>query len=390
MVNDQSKYFVFNGKKSSDFNVWASGLNIFTTPRRNVERVSVPGRNGDLLIDDGTFENAEMLFKNCFIPNKFSENFTALSNYLSRQQGYKRLELSWLPDEYRMAAFNGDIEASLKNWDGKGSFDLAFDCKPQRFLKSGEEPIVVMVPIVNGNTMRTSTYQFPAEGAKKNIRVTATSLPESGSISVQVVHHPTDSEAIDFSEVKTISTVGEPVNFAPRPNPAPYGSWDMTVTAGSGDNIDDICLTLQCWVVVNGQEHYYDSTFAREMTIKNPTGFECRPTIECYGTAIPYLDVTAYDEDGAYETWSLNGWDFTGTGAPYAVLDCENEYCYSPVNKENLTQYITMHHDDEDGNSLPLCFPRMGASETSLYMYYVGSGTSGEAFMFVYPNWFTI
>ena len=143
MVNDNQKYFVFNGKKSSDFDVWVSGLNIFRSPGRRIERIQVPGRNGELLIEDGSFENVELEFKDCFIPNHFSENFTNLSNYLNRQKGYQRLELSWLPDEYRLAAFHGGIEATLKNWDGRGKFDLTFNCKPQRFLKSGEGSISI-------------------------------------------------------------------------------------------------------------------------------------------------------------------------------------------------------------------------------------------------------
>ena len=165
MVNDNKKYFIFNGKKSSDFDVWASGLNIFHSPERRIERIQVPGRNGELLIEDGSFENTELLFKDCFIPRHFSENFTNLSNYLNRQKGYQRLELSWLPDEYRLAAFHGDIEASMKNWDGMGKFDLAVNCKPQRFLKSGEEPITVIPPIAG--LPATPTYVYP------------TSFPES-------------------------------------------------------------------------------------------------------------------------------------------------------------------------------------------------------------------
>ena len=86
MVNDNKKYFVFNGKKSSDFDVWPSGLNIFHSPGRRIERIQVPGRNGELLIEDGSFENVELEFKDCFIPNHFSENFTNLSNYLNRQK----------------------------------------------------------------------------------------------------------------------------------------------------------------------------------------------------------------------------------------------------------------------------------------------------------------
>ena len=132
MVNDERKYFIFNGKKSSDFDVWASGLNLMNSPEKRIERIAVPGRNGDLLIEDGSWANIELEFKDCFIPNDFSQRISDLSNYLNRQKGYQRLELSWIPDEYRLAAFHNGIESTMRNWDGMGKFDLVFDCKPQR------------------------------------------------------------------------------------------------------------------------------------------------------------------------------------------------------------------------------------------------------------------
>lgn len=143
MINSKEKYFVFGGRKSSDFDVWASGLAIFDTPAKRYKMIDVPGRNGALTIEDGSFENIELTFKDCFIPSKFAENFSALKSYLYSLKGYQRLELSWLPNEYRLATFVDGIEPGVKNWDGKGKFDLTFNCKPQRFLKSGEESISI-------------------------------------------------------------------------------------------------------------------------------------------------------------------------------------------------------------------------------------------------------
>lgn len=143
MINSKEKYFTFGGRKSSDFGVWASGLAIFDTPAKRYEMIDVPGRNGALTIEDGYFENIELTFKDCFIPSNFAENFSALKSYLYSLKGYQRLELSWLPNEYRLATFVDGIEPDVKNWDGKGKFDLTFNCKPQRFLKSGEGSISI-------------------------------------------------------------------------------------------------------------------------------------------------------------------------------------------------------------------------------------------------------
>lgn len=374
MVNDQSKYFVFNGKKSSDFNVWASGLNIFTTPRRNVERVSVPGRNGDLLIDDGTFENAEMLFKNCFIPNKFSENFTALSNYLSRQQGYKRLELSWLPNEYRMAAFNGDIEASLKNWDGKGSFDLAFDCKPQRFLKSGEEPIYIIPPYFSGTAMQTQKYEgerMPLMYAYAYEGVTF------GSLTFNVYFYDGDDLVDTYTE--TIARAGMLTAYTGTV----FNGWRAEINFGS-ENPDDYFFTIginpESTSIVQGV-----ALWGRTIKIKNPTGFVCKPLIHSAGAALPLKSVTLSDG----EFWRINCDDYSHlTTSTY--LDCENEYFYyiEDGKKKNITGYMTITHKDGDENDLPVSFPVFGEDVTTFYIYVMG--TNAGQFLEIYPRWYTI
>ena len=166
MINSKEKYFVFGGRKSSDFGVWASGLAIFDTPAKRYEMIDVPGRNGALTIEDGSFENIELTFKDCFIPSNFAENFSAFKSFLYSQKGYQRLELSWLPNEYRLATFVDGIEPDVKNWDGKGKFDLTFNCKPQRFLKSGEGSISIPCdPAASPASARRywRLSQFPAD-----------------------------------------------------------------------------------------------------------------------------------------------------------------------------------------------------------------------------------
>ena len=52
-----SGYFTFNGVSSATFGLLVSNITNFGAPARVVEKVQVPYRNGDLLLDTGTYNN---------------------------------------------------------------------------------------------------------------------------------------------------------------------------------------------------------------------------------------------------------------------------------------------------------------------------------------------
>jgi phage-related protein len=142
MINDQSLYFVFNGKKSSDFNVWCSGDGLYRLPERDVEYIAVPGRNGDLAVDNGRWMNVEVTYS-CFIPKHFREHYSDLVSWLASQKGYGRLEDARHPEFYWLARMDADVAPKMVFPDDSGTFTLTFNCKPQRFLKSGEIPVEI-------------------------------------------------------------------------------------------------------------------------------------------------------------------------------------------------------------------------------------------------------
>ena len=142
MINDRSLYFVFNGKKSSDFNVWCSGDGLYRLPDRDVEYIAVPGRNGDLAVDNGRWKNVSVTYS-CFIPKNFRECYAYLVSWLASQKGYGRLEDARHPEFYWLARMDTDVDPKMVVADDSGTFTLTFNCKPQRFLKSGEIPVEI-------------------------------------------------------------------------------------------------------------------------------------------------------------------------------------------------------------------------------------------------------
>lgn len=386
MVNDYKKYFIFNGKKSSDFDVWASGLNIFHSPERRIERIQVPGRNGELLIEDGSFENTELLFKDCFIPRHFSENFTNLSNYLNRQKGYQRLELSWLPDEYRLAAFHGDIEASMKNWDGMGKFDLSFNCKPQRFLKSGEEPITLLPMRAEGlTTIYSPKYMFPTwtEVIPVDAYRIGITLLSDVALSYKVRFYlDGDPEYVDTEE-KTL-TVGERVTEL---NYNAIG-WQVIFTKSASEDIDNIQVLIDGHGAQVEDNSRFSGVLCTRFYLQNPTGFVCKPVFDVYGGIFTIQGITQANGDG----WEITSNDYSHLTS-HVIIDCENEYMYYYDDgvRKNLTSYITIQHTDKDSNVLPPSFPAFGEDETLISAWTTATNPQTEGMMIrIYPHWFTI
>ena len=54
--------FVFNNISSSSHGLIISEKDIYSAPARDTEFVSVPGTNGDVLIDHGRFENINVAY----------------------------------------------------------------------------------------------------------------------------------------------------------------------------------------------------------------------------------------------------------------------------------------------------------------------------------------
>lgn len=132
-------YLVFDGRQSTDFGVWISGGGTFNAPERDMETVSVPGRNGDLTFDNGRYKNLKVSYP-AFINRDFDSHTADFREFLLSKIGYKRLEDSYHPEEYRMAMYTGGFSVKTTPRNLAGSFDLTFNCKPQRFLKAGEIP----------------------------------------------------------------------------------------------------------------------------------------------------------------------------------------------------------------------------------------------------------
>lgn len=134
------KGFVFDGIDSKQYGVYITGQGVFDAPVRDVEMIEIPGRNGSYALDKGRFKNIEVTYPAGMFGNtdaEFMQGISDLRNALASRKGYCRLTDEYNPNEYRMAVYKSGLEVSPAQLKA-GQFDITFECKPQRFLASGE------------------------------------------------------------------------------------------------------------------------------------------------------------------------------------------------------------------------------------------------------------
>lgn len=154
-ANSIYKSFIFNGVSAADYGVYVTDVNVFNSAERAVEYITIPGRNGSFALDHGRFENIIVEYE-CALGQDTDVDFaTAISDFrnaLAAAKGYQRLEDDMNPDEYRMAVFSKGLDAPTLNQQ-TATFKVEFNCKPQRYLKSGE----TAVSVESGDTITNPT-----------------------------------------------------------------------------------------------------------------------------------------------------------------------------------------------------------------------------------------
>lgn len=139
----QRDYFWLDGQRCDAVGIQLRQPLAFSAAKPKIKRVSVPGRNGDLFFAEGGFENVTGEGK-CFVLARWdpAEAFAAAAHWCLAKGGYRRLESSEEPGFFRQAIVSAGIPLDVKA-HACVLFTLSFDCKPQKFYKSGERPLLL-------------------------------------------------------------------------------------------------------------------------------------------------------------------------------------------------------------------------------------------------------
>lgn len=132
--------FTFNNKVASEHGIRLQGSIEFSEAIPVMETISVPGRNGDLHVYSGNFENRTAT-ASCFVlADNAADAMAAVNAFLFENftGGYKALTTSDDPNHYWEAQV---VKASaMKTRAGKlNPFEIVFTCKPYRVdIESGD------------------------------------------------------------------------------------------------------------------------------------------------------------------------------------------------------------------------------------------------------------
>lgn len=131
--------FIFNGKTNTEFGLRVAEGKKISTSVFDVERVAVPGRDGDLLISNNRLNSAELSFPVNFVKEKglIATEVYKISEWLN-VAGYKDLIISYDPDFIYRAAYleTFSIEETMRQF---GKTTINFVCYPIKFYKQGRK-----------------------------------------------------------------------------------------------------------------------------------------------------------------------------------------------------------------------------------------------------------
>ena len=177
------KTFTFDNTTSSSYGLYINGRGVYDSPEPDLEYVTVPGRSGDLVYDNKRFNNIEVTYPACFMLTNFTTNFKSLQAFLLKHKGYYKLTDDYEPNYFRMASVAEAIKLKDIDWVyNAGSFDLSFNCKPQRFLVSGETE--------TDYTAASNTINNPTNFASKPLlKVYGTGTVTLGSVTLTISAH---------------------------------------------------------------------------------------------------------------------------------------------------------------------------------------------------------
>ena len=208
---------VFNGVSSTVCGLRVEKPPVYAFPERDYSVVHIPGRNGDIVVDSGSYKNTTRSYDVSF--GEFDGNFTELaskvSEWLHSASGYARLEDSYEPDYFRLAYYIQENE--FENIFHKaGRMTIEFSCKPGRYLKTGE----TTVTFTSAGVLKNPTLQTALPKIKIQISGDGTMTIGGRTVTITGIESSTamiiDSELQDVFEENSLTNLNAKVAFSDR------------------------------------------------------------------------------------------------------------------------------------------------------------------------------
>lgn len=143
-MNYDIPHFTFKDHRSLDFGLLISDKNSFDGAGRDVSFVSVPGRDGDIIIDNGRYNNITISYSLVLL-NKTQYSFKSLArqikHWLASDSQYFRLWDTYDPEYFRLASYTDETNIEHQ-YEKLGTLSVKFNCKPFKYSYIGQVPVV--------------------------------------------------------------------------------------------------------------------------------------------------------------------------------------------------------------------------------------------------------
>lgn len=373
---------------SRDYKAFITNAGIYKSPEKRYKEHTVPGRSGKVLEDTGTFENVDVEYPLCVYEDS-DNNLQAFLAAMLRKKGYQRIEDTFHPEYYRMGAFLDEYEPKRVTEDAEMSNGvIKFKCKPQKWLKSGEEPIYFcahdavqaenipsgnvgistsLMPIPAGREMTFTTYRIEDEAVYYRL----TQYDGFGHV-VQL------NDGVFGGEPYTMN-----VEFEQDAE-----KWVMYLYSTESSNLDAAYILFEFTFNLEGIDTDISAYFRNKITIKNPTGFFTNPLIEYILFDKGTLKITNNNTDGTADYYELEVTQ--DRGGVRVFVDCDMQYVYDTMG-ENMSDRISII-TAQDSNGESLVFPRFGDANISLEFKRTENVLASDRpnIVAIYPRWWTV
>lgn len=267
---------IFNGKSSDDFGLVVEYFPESVHAARRGELTTIPGRNGVIVREDGSFDSYVQTYQIWFRktnenPRDTYANARAVAEWLLNARGFLRLEDSYEPEFFRLARYSGslNVETVLRN---HGRATIQFDVQPQRYLKSGEVEIKTNTHN-NREGIELSRAPFGAE--KIAVRITA---PSGTTLSGVTANFYKDGTLYPCTIRKQSETEGEVIFYGER---AVVDEASFFVSVEDNSIFESVAV-LQ---VVGNESKTIAVIGDSSPIIINPTDYEARPLLKFVDTS---------------------------------------------------------------------------------------------------------
>lgn len=138
-------YLVFKNYSSLEFGLLIKEKGSYNAAARDVSYTAIPGRNGDLITDNGRYKNISIPYKFTLL-NHSEEDFSSkahqIKGWLLSEQGYFKLWDSYDSRYFRFACYSDEMNIE-QQLEAVGELTLSFNCKPFKYSFEGQKTVTL-------------------------------------------------------------------------------------------------------------------------------------------------------------------------------------------------------------------------------------------------------